>query len=57
MDDWLDTRPEDERKVILAAVTNPEWGHVPLLKELVSEGAPELSDTSFRNWRVKRGLK
>lgn len=56
MDAWVETRPEPEQQIILAAAVNREWGHVALLKELVAEGAPELSDTSFRVWRVKKGL-
>jgi hypothetical protein len=56
MDVWLESRPEAEQKIILDAAMNREWGHVALLKELVAEGAPELSDNSFRAWRVKRGL-
>ena len=56
MDVWLESRPEGEQAVILNAASNPEWGHVALLKELVSEGAPEMSDTAFRAWRRRQGL-
>lgn len=56
MDVWVETRPETEQAVILAATVNPEWGHVALLDRLVSEGAPAMSDTAFRAWRKKRGL-
>jgi hypothetical protein len=56
MDVWLESRPEGEQAIILSAAANSEWGHVALLKELVSEGAPDMSDTAFRAWRVKRGL-
>jgi hypothetical protein len=56
MDVWLESRPEAEQTIILDAATNREWGHVALLKELVAEGAPEMSDNSFRQWRMKRGL-
>jgi hypothetical protein len=56
MDVWLESRPEGEQTVILNAVANPEWGHVALLKELVSEGAPDMSDTAFRAWRRRQGL-
>ena len=57
MDIWVDTRPEAEREAILTAARNHAWGHVALLKELVSEGAPNMSDTSFRVWRVKVGYE
>ncbi|GAA5198583.1 hypothetical protein GCM10025773_11890 [Microbacterium jejuense] len=56
MDVWVDSRPEQEQSAILAAVTDPAWGHVVLLDELVTEGAPKMSDTAFRAWRKKRGL-
>ncbi|MGW9587480.1 hypothetical protein [Microbacterium sp. NPDC055455] len=56
MDVWVDTRPESQQAAIRAAAINPEWGHVALLGELVAEGAPELSDTAFRQWRKKVGL-
>lgn len=55
MDVWVESRPETEREAIIAAACNKAWGHVALLKELVAEGAPSMSDTSFRVWRVKVG--
>lgn len=57
MDVWVEGRPESEQEAILTAAINPAWGHVALLRELQSEGAPEISDNSFRQWRLKRGLK
>jgi hypothetical protein len=55
MDVWVDSRPTQEQEAILDAARNKAWGHVALLKELVAEGAPNMSDTSFRMWRVKVG--
>ncbi len=57
MDVWVETRPETEQAAILSAARNKAWGHVALLKELVAEGAPNMSDTSFRVWRVKVGYE
>lgn len=55
-DDWINELPAVEREAVLEAVTNPNWGHVALLKELVSEGAPDISSSSFQAWRHKKGL-
>lgn len=55
MDVWVETRPATEQAAILTAAENPEWGHIALRDELVKEGAPELSDTAFRQWRRKHG--
>lgn len=57
MDEWADKLPTEERDAVYNAATNPEWGHVALLRALVVEGAPDMSDTSFRSWRVKNGFK
>lgn len=57
MDLWVESRSENEQAAILVAASNPVWGHVALLRELVAEGAPDISDTAFRQWRMKRGLK
>lgn len=56
MDGWLDTRSEQEQAAIRTAAVNPEWGHVALMKQLLEYGAPELSDTAFRQWRRRQGL-
>jgi hypothetical protein len=56
MDVWVDSRPEVEQQAIIAAANNPAWGHVALLNALVAEGAPNMSDTAFRQWRIKVGL-
>lgn len=53
MDVWVESRPEAEQHAIITAAINPKWGHVALLNELVSEGAPKMSDTAFRQWRLK----
>lgn len=56
MDVWVETRSETERTAIRTAAVNPEWGHVALRDELVTAGAPFMSDTAFRAWRRKQGL-
>lgn len=56
MDTWLETRPSQQQDAIRTAAVNPEWGHVALLKKLVEYGAPEMSDTAFRQWRKRMGL-
>lgn len=56
MDVWLDTLTEERRTAVLAAVVNPAWQHVALLELLQANGAPEMADTSFRTWRMKKGL-
>lgn len=55
MDVWVRTRPEDEQAAILAAVVDPRWGHVQLHAELAQAGAPDMSDTAFRQWRRTLG--
>jgi len=53
---WVETRPESEQAAILTAAINPNWGHVALLDALTAEGAPAMSDTAFRQWRMGQGL-
>ncbi|MEW1705971.1 hypothetical protein AB0230_01910 [Microbacterium sp. NPDC089190] len=55
-DDWIATLSTVEQDAVLEAVKDPRWGHVALLKELVSEGAPDISSSSFQAWRHKKGL-
>jgi hypothetical protein len=57
MDVWVETRTETEQAAILTAAINPEWGHVALRDALTAEGAPDMSDTAFRQWRKKVGLQ
>ena len=56
MDEWLDTLPAQDRAAVLAAVANPAWGHVDLMRVLRAEGAPEVADTTFGTWRRKNGF-
>lgn len=56
MDIWVDGLPEIRRRSVLSAAANPDWAHAPLLALLVENGAPDVSRTSFRDWRMKKGL-
>ena len=57
MDVWVESRPEVEQAAIIAAAQAKAWGNVALLRELVDAGAPSMSDTAFRAWRVKVGYE
>ena len=55
LDVWADTLTVTEREAVYQAARNTDWGHVALRDLLAAEGAPALSDNSFRSWRVKQG--
>lgn len=56
LDTWVDALPETEQAAVNAAIINPAWGHVALLELLKAEGAPAVADTTFGDWRRKKGL-
>jgi len=56
MDVWVETRTHHEQEAIRVAAANPAWGHSALLNELREAGAPEISESAFRQWRRKQGL-
>ena len=57
MDVWADTLPETEREAVYKAAADKAWGHMDLLRVLMSEGAPKIADTSFRKWRTTVGYE
>lgn len=57
LDSWLNGLNTKDRELVLAAIVNPGWEHEILLNELVEEGAPAVSATTFGSWRRERGYR
>lgn len=52
-DIWIESLNETDREHVEAALADPAWSHVELLDVLRSEGAPDLADKTFGDWRRK----
>lgn len=55
--DWINSLPDTDRGLVLAAIVDPAWSHVELTKALIELGMPQVSDKTFGDWRRRNGWK
>lgn len=55
LDRWVDGLDPEDRQAVKAALVDPAWRHIDLLRTLVDEGMPEVADTTFGTWRRRNG--
>lgn len=51
MDVWLESLTDEDQAAVWAALHNPDWRHTDLLAAVIAEGAPQISDRTFGEWR------
>lgn len=57
LDRWIDSLPAADQEAVRKAILDPAWRHVDLQKVLEDEGAPKIAETTFGDWRRKRGYR
>lgn len=57
LDTWMDGLTEKDRAALVAAIHDDNWRHIALQREVEAEGAPQVSETTFRAWRRRQARK